>query len=467
MKKAIDPIKVDWLDEDDSKIGIASEDIRDKLSPANKPSPFLAKIAPAQKMPPPPTQGFNASMKKKEAQTDVSIYKKENENDLDANLSPNDKTKASPGLAKIVPKYKMNVVAPMPTAEVSSLLTERPYNNSTDRNLLNHHHRSENYLMMDRRDARVVTRLKNITENFQRELGVAHREQAYNAKDLLVRQESHGNRAPKESSKYERAKLKNVVDMEDGVLAKTKLSKLQKYYVNFNNNKLVSQIMGIIIMISIFGDDMRRVMMPPSYDYYVDGFMTFLMALFILEMIANAWILKRSYLLSFDLWFDMFSTMSMLMDVTYFSEAVLATWQRDASSSSAAASQLGTRLSKILKMVRLVRLLRLSKALSKSEAAMGEKKVDEMVEAMNLAEKQIDKINKKKKSGKVGDSPSKKQSYPKMLSRKGTLTNSLQNSKKYTHRAEEEQDFEINLNLEKCRFVLLSGHRAPDKEENE
>lgn len=216
-------------------------------------------------------------------------------------------------------------------------------------------------------------------------------------KDLFVRQTSINQGIAKENSTQVVSKLKNITDVDDGGIKKTDLSRAQQLYLDFNNNKIVNQIMGIIIMISIFGDDLRRVTLPPVYDDYVDGFMTFLMGLFIIEMVANAWILKKKYLATFDLWFDILSTMSMLMDVTYFSEDILANWQRNASSSSATASQLGTRLSKILKMVRLIRLLRLSKALSKSEAALREVDKDEVAEAMKFAEKQILKLRKKKK----------------------------------------------------------------------
>ena len=136
--------------------------------------------------------------------------------------------------------------------------------------------------------------------------------------------------------------------------------------------------MAFIIMVSIFGDDLRRVFLPKSYDPYVDYFMLFLMFLFILEMLSNTLILKLEYLCSFVFAFDLLSTCSMLLDVTLISEDYMASYEQAGSgqATSAAASEFGTKLGKLLRMVRLVRLLRLSKALTKSQQGVGDEIID-------------------------------------------------------------------------------------------
>ena len=459
-KKPKEVIDVDFLDEDDSRIGIAS-DIRSgtTASQADQMKPKIQQsggLSTAKNL---PGKGFKASMKKKEAQTDISLSKREHEEEDKPDPSIiTEKTKASPGMPRSKKSFKVNVVAPLPVPDISGMQTDRPHMNSTDRNLVDRTFASptDNHLNFERRDARVITKLKNLTHNFQRELGVGPNRPilAGTTKDLFLRQESVGSGTTNDTMSQAFTRARNIVDNDDAAeKTKSPVSRLQKIYLDFNNNKIVSQIMGIIIMISIFGDDVRRISLPPAYDKYVDGFMTFLMSLFVIEMIANAWILKGKYLLTFDVWFDLFSTLSMLMDVTYFSEDVLATWQRNASSSSAAASQFGTRISKLLKMVRLVRLLRLSKALSKSEAAISEVQIDEVAEAMKFAESQILKMKKKKKtpvSPTALNSISDKKDEGSSSIRKGTQNYSVDGSR---HNTEKDIDIELNLNLAGCNRV--------------
>lgn len=163
---------------------------------------------------------------------------------------------------------------------------------------------------------------------------------------------------------------------------------LQKVYEVYNNNAIASQITAAIIMISIFGDDLRRVSLSKSEDVYVDYFMLFLMIFFILEILMNIVIQKKKYLLSFAIVFDVASTLSMVLDMTFIAEEYLNS-SDSGSGSAQAASALGARIGKLLRMVRLIRLLRLSKALSKSEAARKTVEIDPNLKMLAELEEQM------------------------------------------------------------------------------
>ena len=456
-KKSKESIRIDDLDEDDSRVAIKVEDIitAPNTSRASKGGPTSLKKSP-------PKMGFKSSMKKKNCKTDVSIGKPEKQVSIEEPETPlkpvhplpliSGFTKAKPKINTVAPKFQEdNSWSQTPSPDKTEASTERPIISN------------DNHLNFQRRDARIRTKLLDITENFQRELGVIPKRE--NSPGMLLGGKrgsiALANQANPESQTNGRThadlhKKSEAITNNGNDSQKSELNKMQKLYLDFNTNKIVSQITGLIIMISIFGDDLRRCTVPPAFDVYVDVFMSFLMVIFTLEMIANVWILKRKYLLSFDILFDIMSTMSMLMDVTYFSENVLAEWQLNQnSSSSAAASQFGSRISKLIKLVRLIRLLRLSKALSKSENAIGEKVIDEEEEEMKFVEKQILEIKKKKDKYGKNKYLGMEQQVPvsRNGSKRGTLM-SISPSKpisKISSRINSMQDIDYELNAESVK----------------
>jgi hypothetical protein len=171
----------------------------------------------------------------------------------------------------------------------------------------------------------------------------------------------------------------------------SRLSRWAEKYEKFNNNIWVAQITGFIIMISIFGDDLRGVFLKKAQDAYVDYFFFLLMLLFSLEILSNILIKRLSYVLSFLFFFDFISTISMILDISMFSEGVL---NDLASSGSGGFSQVGARIGKIIRMVRLIRLLRLSKALSKSNAGAEDEDEDFLGKELDIQEKAMQEILK-------------------------------------------------------------------------
>lgn len=168
-----------------------------------------------------------------------------------------------------------------------------------------------------------------------------------------------------------------------------RLTCIESYFKKFNQNVFVNQAMAVAIMLSIFGDDFRRVVIPKSFDVYIDWFMIVLMLLFTLEIVFSLISMRRAYLQSYTFLFDVLATLTMLLDTTMVSEDVIQRYSESESGGDSKASQLGNRVGKMLKMIRLVRLLRLSKALNKSEAALIEEITDQTMNHINEIESQI------------------------------------------------------------------------------
>jgi len=191
----------------------------------------------------------------------------------------------------------------------------------------------------------------------------------------------------------------------------SRLLRIDGYYKKFNQNVYVNQAMAVAIMLSIFGDDFRRVLMPKSFDVYVDWFMLVLMLIFTLEIFFSSISMRQAYLLSYTFLFDALATLTMLLDTTMISEDVIQRYSESDAGGGSKASQLGNRLGKMLKMIRLVRLLRLSKALNKSEAALIEEITDQTMQQISEIESQISgkpslSNNKHHKQNKVAPSRS-------------------------------------------------------------
>jgi hypothetical protein len=227
-------------------------------------------------------------------------------------------------------------------------------------------------------------------------------------KDLLLDEES--------KTKTHSTSSALVKSLDMGTISNQKprwsrLSRIESLYRKFNQNFYVNQGMAVAIMLSIFGDDFRRVVMPKSFDLYVDWFMLILMLIFTLEIIFSSLSMRQSYLMSYTFVFDVLATLTMLLDTTMMSEDVIQKYSESDDGGGSKASQLGNRLGKMLKIIRLVRLLRLSKALNKSEAALIEEITDQTMQQINEIESQISgkptlSINKTQKHNKVAPSNS-------------------------------------------------------------
>jgi len=90
------------------------------------------------------------------------------------------------------------------------------------------------------------------------------------------------------------------------------------------NTRLFTILYTFIIIVSIFGDDLRRICLPKKYDLAVDLPLTFVMMLFIIEILYNCVSKRREYIQSLEMIFDVLATLSILLDLTFFYEPLLA-----------------------------------------------------------------------------------------------------------------------------------------------
>ncbi len=90
------------------------------------------------------------------------------------------------------------------------------------------------------------------------------------------------------------------------------------------------------------------------------------MGLFSVELLLSS-ISKLNYFNGFFFWLDFISTLSLLLDIGWFTNAIFGTGGGNSAASAAAlaragrASRVGTRAGRIVRIVRLIRLIKMYK----------------------------------------------------------------------------------------------------------
>lgn len=96
----------------------------------------------------------------------------------------------------------------------------------------------------------------------------------------------------------------------------------------FFESNFITYTYSLIIIVSIFGDDIRRVAFMKEYDYFMDYPLLVIMSIFIVEILYNCILRKLAYILSFELILDLFATLSILFDITLFFEVYMAPYEK-------------------------------------------------------------------------------------------------------------------------------------------
>jgi len=141
----------------------------------------------------------------------------------------------------------------------------------------------------------------------------------------------------------------------------------------------VTIFMSIITIYALFADDIRQLIDDKSID---DGFyITTLIVLgfFFIELCLLS-IAKPGYFCHFFFWLDFISTVSLIFDVGWISEAIFDTDSGAAGVAGASqlaragrASRVGTRAGRIVRIIRLVRLIRIVKLYKAAQTTMEHK----------------------------------------------------------------------------------------------
>mmetsp|Transcript_28098 Transcript_28098/g.24827 ORF Transcript_28098/g.24827 Transcript_28098/m.24827 type:complete len:179 (+) Transcript_28098:159-695(+) len=138
-------------------------------------------------------------------------------------------------------------------------------------------------------------------------------------------------------------------------------------------------IMSIMTVYALFGDDIRSLVPDKDSDVTFYIITTVALALFALELILSS-LAKPGYFLNFFFWLDFISTVSLIFDIGWISEAIFGTGGGADSAAGAAqlaragrASRVGTRAGRIVRIIRLVRLIRIVKLYKAAQTTMEHK----------------------------------------------------------------------------------------------
>lgn len=91
---------------------------------------------------------------------------------------------------------------------------------------------------------------------------------------------------------------------------------------------LARYLYTLLIIFSIFGDDVRRMSTDFSKDIITDAILFSIMAVFMLEILWNVIEQRSSYIKSSDLWFDLIATLSIGIELSIVSETFLAPYDK-------------------------------------------------------------------------------------------------------------------------------------------
>ena len=152
----------------------------------------------------------------------------------------------------------------------------------------------------------------------------------------------------------------------------------------FLDNNWVTLFMTLWTIFALFGDDIKSLATPKSADTTFSILTIIAMFFFTLEIVLSC-IFKPGYIFGFYFFLDVISTLTMLMDVTWFWNAIMPTTSAAGSQAKKVAqlarasrsARLGSKASKLVRVVRLIRMLRIVKLYKHSNAVLAKKEVTE------------------------------------------------------------------------------------------
>eukprot|EP01017_Pseudomicrothorax_dubius_P037584 TRINITY_DN5527_c0_g1_i2.p1 TRINITY_DN5527_c0_g1~~TRINITY_DN5527_c0_g1_i2.p1 ORF type:complete len:896 (+),score=228.61 TRINITY_DN5527_c0_g1_i2:84-2771(+) len=158
----------------------------------------------------------------------------------------------------------------------------------------------------------------------------------------------------------------------------------------FLNNPKVIIFMTVITVWALISDDIRQWVVPKSGDDYFSAGSVVCFVLFMSEIILAS-IAKQDYFMSFFFTLDILSTVTILMDIKWFNDAVLGTGGSAASTvqQTASASRVGARAARVVRIVRLIRLIRVVKLYKHAQQVMNEIQLEDETQEMNPADDQV------------------------------------------------------------------------------
>ena len=135
---------------------------------------------------------------------------------------------------------------------------------------------------------------------------------------------------------------------------------------------------SILTIYTLFSDDLKMLFFDPSQGQYFDALTYICIGFFAMEVIMQLIADRKNYLWSFYFFLDVISTLSMILDLQYFSES--STGSKNLGSlnnifQSGKTAKLGSRASRISRVIRIVGMFRMSKIFKEAEKVK-QKKLD-------------------------------------------------------------------------------------------
>jgi hypothetical protein len=136
-------------------------------------------------------------------------------------------------------------------------------------------------------------------------------------------------------------------------------------------------LITILTFYTLFSDDVKVIFFNPTHGLYFDIANYICMAFFVLEIVLQAISDTKNYLFSFYFFLDVISTLTMILDLQYFSESTSGSGIDSLNNifRSAKTAKLGSRAGRIGRVIRIVGVFRLSKIFKEAEKVK-QKKID-------------------------------------------------------------------------------------------
>jgi hypothetical protein len=145
----------------------------------------------------------------------------------------------------------------------------------------------------------------------------------------------------------------------------TRAMKMKLAGLSFMRHKNVMTVMSVLIMWSLFGDDIRLAVAPKSADSGFFSIAAFMLAVFSAEFTLLCFA-KPGYKWKFYFWLDLVATISLIPDIGWIWYEIENSMSPESQDQQAALktsrlSRIGGRASRIVRVIRIVRLIRVAK----------------------------------------------------------------------------------------------------------
>lgn len=217
----------------------------------------------------------------------------------------------------------------------------------------------------------------------------------------------HNNRIIRPSSPVRQDQ--DIEENEDrNIIQETCNTRSKKKVKAFMDHWSIQTFSGILVIYSLFGDDIRQVSVGPDSDQYFYWSTGFVLIFFSIEIILTSYS-ESDYIFSFFFWLDVISTASLIFDIAPWTNVILDnqddTYNYGTGQAIRAArtSRIGTRAAKIARIIRLIRLIRIVKLYKAAQKHDIEKALNKKDEANTGEEGQEESAQKSISEIKAND----------------------------------------------------------------